>query len=160
MGEEIARISQPATIKKGVDMTRSHAVSFIFAAVLLALAASASAQTPPAATDPALAGVFAEQSLPQADMIPKPVEKCGPICFTGLHLTTPTISGSGSSCTAAQTSLNSQLQNIASGHCVNDLGFLGSCNFVVHDTTSCTSVGTGTWQIQGNATYSCRDTNC
>jgi hypothetical protein len=134
----------------------------MFAAVLLgfALVAGASAQTPPATPDPALAAVFAEQSLPQTDMIPKPVLKCGPICLGALHFTTPTISGSGSSCTAAQSSLNSQLQNIASGHCVNDLGFLGSCNFVVHDTTSCTLIGTGTWQIQGNATYACKDTNC
>jgi hypothetical protein len=140
-------------------MTRGHAVSFVFAAVLFALVASASAQTPPATPDPALAAVFAEQSLPQTDMIPKPVQKCGPICLS-IHFTTPTISGSGSSCTAAQSSLNSQLQNIASGHCVNDLAFLGYCNFVVHDTTSCTLIGSGAWQIQGNATYNCKDTNC
>ncbi|HSS51759.1 MAG TPA: hypothetical protein VLX28_22680 [Thermoanaerobaculia bacterium] len=142
-------------------MTRSRGVIFLFAAVLLgfALVVSASAQTVPAKPDPALASVFAEQSLPQTDMMPKPVPKCGPICLN-IHFTTPTISGSGSSCTAAQSSLNSQLQNIATGHCVNDLAFLGSCNFVVHDTTSCTLIGGGTWQIQGNATYNCKDTNC
>jgi hypothetical protein len=139
-------------------LRRTLILAATFAGV--ALASSASAQTVPAMPDPALAAVFAEQSLPQADLMPKPVLKCGPICFGALHLTTPTISGSGSSCTAAQSSLNSQLQNIARGHCVNDLGFLGSCNFVVHDTTSCTLIGSGTWQIQGYATYSCKDTSC
>jgi hypothetical protein len=140
------------------SLCRTLILAAAFAGV--ALVASASAQAVPAMPDPALAAVFAEQSLPQADQMPKPVLKCGPICFSGLHLTTPTISGSGSSCTAAQSSLNSQLQNIARGHCVNDLGFLGSCNFVVHNTTSCTLIGSGTWQIQGYATYSCKDTNC
>jgi|GEM_PF-3461288 len=143
-------------------MTRGRGLSSLFAAVLLgfALVASASAQAAPATPDPDLAAVFAEQSLPQVDMMPKPVLKCGPICIAGLHFTTPTISGSGSSCTAAQSSLNSQLQSIASGHCVNDLAFLGTCNFVVHNTTSCTLIGGGAWQIQGYATYNCRDTNC
>ena len=143
-------------------MTRRRGVSFVLAAAGLlgfALAASASAQMPLATADPALAAVFAEQSLPQTDMIPKPVQKCGPICLS-IHFTTPTISGSGSNCTAAQTSLNTQLQNIASGRCVDTLFFLGYCNFVVHDTTSCTAVGSGAWQIQGNATYNCKDTNC
>ena len=143
-------------------MTRGRGVSFMCATVLLGLAlvASVSAQVVPANFDPALASVFAEQSLPQTDMIPKPELKCGPYCIGGLHFTTPTISGSGSNCTAAQNSLNAQLQNIASGHCVNDLGFLGSCNVVIHDTTSCTLIGGGTWQIQGYATYNCKDTNC
>lgn len=122
------------------------------------LAPAASAQTVPA-PDPALAAVFAGASLPQADLMPKPALKCGPICLS-LHFTTATISGSGSSCTAAQSSLSSQLQNIATGHCVNDLAFLGSCNFMVHDTTSCTLIATGTYQFQGYATYNCRDTNC
>jgi hypothetical protein len=134
----------------------------MFAAVLLgfALVASASAQTPPPAPDPALAAVFAGQSLPQADLIPKPVLQCGPICFTALHFTSPTISGSGSSCTAAQTSLNSQLQSIARGDCINNEGFLGACNVVIHNTTTCTMIGSGAWQIQGYATYNCKDTTC
>jgi hypothetical protein len=136
--------------------------TLVLAAVVLgfALASSASTQVVPATPDPEMAAVFAEQSLPQADLMPKPVLKCGPICIGGLHFTTPTISGSGSSCTTAQSSLNSQLQNIASGHCVNDEGFLGSCNVVIHNTTTCTLIAPGTWQIQGYATYNCRDTNC
>ena len=143
-------------------MTRSRGVSFVLAAVLLgfALAASVSAQTPSPRPDASLAAVFAGQSLPQADLIPKPVQQCGPICFTTLHLTTPTISGSGSSCTAAQTSLDSQLASIAKGDCLNNLGYLGSCNVVDHNTTTCTMIGSGAWQIQGYATYSCKDTTC
>lgn len=131
-------------------------LAVVFLVSLLA-APAASAQTAP---DPALAEVFAGASLPQGDMVPKPVLKCGPICFTALHLTTATISGSGPDCTSAQSSLNSQLQSIARAHCINDLGFLGQCNFVVHNTTSCTLIAPGTYQIQGYATYSCKDTNC
>jgi hypothetical protein len=145
-------------------MTRSRGVRFVLAAVLLgfALVASVSAQTPSPRPDPALASVFAgqSQSLPQTDMVPKPVQQCGPICFTAFHFTTPTISGSGSSCTAAQTSLNSQLTSIARGDCVNNEGFLGSCNVVIHNTTTCTMIGSGAWQIQGYATYNCKDTTC
>jgi hypothetical protein len=143
-------------------MKQSPGVSTVFAVVLLgfALVASASAQAVPAAPDPALAAVFAEQTLPQVDMIPKPVLKCGPICFTSLHLTTATVSGAGPDCTTAQNSLNSQLQSLAKGHCVNDLGFLGSCSVVIHNTTTCTMIAAGTWQIQGYATYSCKDTSC
>ena len=134
--------------------------AFVAAFLGSILAASASAQALPPAPDPALAAVFAEASLPQADLMPKPVLKCGPICIGSIHFTTPTISGSGSSCTSAQSSLNSQLQNIASGNCANNLGFIGSCNVVIHNTTTCTLIAPGTYQIQGYATYNCRDTNC
>ena len=141
---------------------RVSVVSGLAVIVLMSLlSAAASAQAAPA-PDPGLAAVFAGQSPAPNEpngLMPKPALKCGPICLS-IHFTTTTISGSGSTCTNAQSSLNSQLQNIASGHCVNDLGFLGSCNFVVHDTTSCTLIATGTYQIQGYATYNCRDTNC
>jgi hypothetical protein len=123
------------------------------------LAPAASAQTAPT-PDPALAAVFAGESLPQADLMPKPVLKCGPICIGSIHFTTATISGSGPDCTSAQNSLNSQLQSIARAHCVNDEGFLGSCNVVIHNTTSCTLIAPGTYQIQGYATYNCKDTTC
>jgi hypothetical protein len=142
-------------------MKRSLRTTFAFAAAFFGsvLAASAAAQAVPATPDPALAAVFAEQTLPQTDLMPKPVLKCGPIC-TSIHRTSATISGSGADCTSAQNSLNSQLQNIASGNCVNDLGFIGSCNVIIHDTTSCTLIAPGTYQVQGYATYNCRDTNC
>jgi hypothetical protein len=140
-------------------MKKNLAFIFILAATL-GFAAHASAQVAPTAPDPEMAAVFAEQTLPQVDMIPKPVLTCGPICFTALHLTTATISGSGPDCTSAQNSLNSQLQSIAKAHCVNDLGYLNSCNVVIHNTTTCTLIATGTWQVQGYATYSCKDTTC
>lgn len=132
-------------------------LAVIFLVCLLAPAASA--QTAPA-PDPALAAVFAGESLSQADLMPKPALKCGPICITALKFTTATISGSGPDCTTAQSSLNSQLQSIARAHCVNDEGFLGQCDLVVHNTTSCTLIAPGTYQIQGYATYNCKDTTC
>ena len=142
-------------------MKRSLRVPLAFAAAFLGsiLTSSVSARAVSTTPDPEMAAVFATQSLPQVDLIPKPVFKCGPIC-TSIHRTSATISGSGADCTAAQNSLNSQLQNIATGNCVNDLGFIGSCNVVIHDTTSCTLIAPGTYQIQGYATYNCRDTNC
>jgi len=139
---------------------------FVLAAVFLVstlvLSASASLALPAASSpDPALAEVFAGVSFQPAAARPAALpRKCGPICIGALHFTTPTISGSGPDCTSAQNSLNSQLQSIARAHCVNDEGFLGACNVVVHNTTSCTLIGAGTYQIQGYATYNCKDTNC
>jgi hypothetical protein len=143
-------------------MKRSLGVSCVFAAVLLAFAlvSGASAQVAPATPDPVLAAVFAGASLPQTDLIPKPTNQCGMTCLGRIHHTSPTISGSGANCTAAQNSLNSQLQSIASNNCVNNLFFDGVCNFVVTDTTSCTFLGGGTYQIMGYATYSCSVINC
>ncbi|HSS50044.1 MAG TPA: hypothetical protein VLX28_13995 [Thermoanaerobaculia bacterium] len=143
-------------------MKQSLGVSCVFAAVLLgfALISGASAQIAPATPDPALAAVFAGASLPQTDLMPKPTPRCGMTCLGRIKHTTPTISGSGANCTAAQNSLNSQLQSIASNNCVNNLFFDGVCNFVVTDTTSCTSIGGGAFQIQGNATYACSVINC
>jgi hypothetical protein len=145
-------------------MMRGRGVSFVFAAVLLgfALVASASAQTPPPAPDAALAAVFAATSLPQAPpsgLMPAPTNQCGPYCSTFSAYTSATISGSGSDCTHAQSSLMSQIQNIAATTCRNDTGF-GQCNLVIHDTTSCTLIAPGTWQVQGYGTYNCRDTTC
>jgi len=135
--------------------------SVLAVAALCTLGSSARALPAPAAgNDMAdMAEVFSAQSLPPSDLLPAPVLKCGPICFAGVH-TTATISGSGSSCTAAQTSLNSQLANIATGYCVNTLGDLGTCTVVEHNTTACTLIGTGTYQIQGYETYHCRDSTC
>jgi hypothetical protein len=142
-------------------MKRNLGVRFIFAFGILgfALAASASAQVAPATPDPALAAVFAEVSLPQTDLMPKPSLKCGQICLAIQH-TSPTISGSGSSCTAAKSSLNSQLQDIADNDCVNNRHWDGSCNVVIHYTTTCTMIGSGAYQINGYATYNCSTTNC
>lgn len=141
-------------------MNRSFGMNCVFAAVLLgiALVVGASAQVAPATPDPALAAVFAGVSLPQADLMPQPAARCGLVCLAASHRTTPTISGSGSSCTVAQSNLTSQLRNIATSFCTTN--FDGTCNFVVHDTTSCTSIGSGAFQIQGNATYNCSVSNC
>src|SRR5436305_13182060 len=138
-------------------MTRSRGVSFAFAAVVLgfALVGSASAQTPPQTPDRALAAVFAGESLPQTlapGLMPAPITKCGAFCDTTFHGTTATISGSGSDCTHASSSLMSQIQNIAVADCRNYSGF-GQCNLAIHDTTSCTLIAPGTWQIQGYGTY-------
>jgi hypothetical protein len=141
-------------------MNRSFGFNCVFAAVLLgfALVSGASAQVAPATPDPALAAVFAGATLPQTDLIPKPTAQCGMTCLAAIHLTTPTISGSGSNCTNAQNSLNSQLHDIARNFCTTN--FDGTCNVVIHDTTSCTLIGGGTYQIQGYATYSCSVINC
>ncbi len=143
-------------------MTRSSGLSFAFAAVVLGftLVSSASAQTPSPTPDPEMAAVFAgASSLPQADMMPKPTLKCGLRCFGGTH-TSPTISGSGSNCTNATNSLNAQLHDIASNDCVNVRLFDGTCNIVIHYTTACTLIGSGAYQIQGYATYSCSINTC
>ncbi len=140
-------------------MKKNMVVVLVFVVVLLASALGASAQTV-TAPDPALAAVFAASSgQPQVSGVRKSVT-CGPFCDTSIHETTATISGSGSDCTTAQNSLTSQLQTIARGQCQNFWGDLNYCQLVVHTTTACTLIAPGTWQIQGYATYSCRDTTC
>jgi hypothetical protein len=148
--------------EKELTMTRGLSVKVVLAVVLLAsvLASGIQAQTPPSAPEPALMDVFAGMSLPQSGLlIPKPILTCGPHCMP-TQRTTATVSGSGSNCTNAQNSLNSQLQSIAQDRCVNELLFLGSCSVVINNTTACTLIGAGTYQIQGYATFHCKETNC
>jgi hypothetical protein len=143
-------------------MKKSLGVICVFAVVLLGfvMTSSAAAQAAPTTPDPEMAAVFAGASaLPQADMMPKPTLKCGLRCLSGTH-TSPTISGSGSSCTNATNSLNTQLHDIASNDCVNVRFFDGTCNVLIHDTTACTLIGSGAYQIQGYATYSCSFSTC
>jgi hypothetical protein len=139
-------------------MKKNLGFIFVFAATL-GFASHASAQAVAATPDPAMAAVFAGASLPQTDLMPKPAQKCGLVCFGGTH-TSRTISGSGSSCTNATNSLNSQLADIAAGDCIDVRQFDGVCNIVDHDTTACTLIGSGTYQIQGYATYACKINNC
>lgn len=142
-------------------MKRSLTLSFAFAATILGFALTSSASAQVATTpEPALAAVFAEQSLPQTDLMPKPTLKCGLMCIPRIQHTTPTISGSGSNCTNATNSLNTQLHDIASNDCVNVRFFDGTCNIVIHYTTACTLIGSGAYQIQGYATYACSINNC
>jgi hypothetical protein len=141
-------------------MKKRMIVALVFAIVLLASALGAYAQTvAPAPVDPALAAVFAASSKWPMSGIQKSTT-CGWFCDTTIHGTTATISGSGSSCTNAQSSLTSQLQTIAFGQCRNVWGDPNDCNLVVHITTACTLVSPGTYQVQGYATYSCKDTSC
>ena len=142
-------------------MKSRSAVKAVRAAFLLVsiLAAGASAQTLPV-TSAAGKVCVAETALPPSDLLlPKPTLTCGPHCMQTQY-TTATISGSGSNCTNAQNSLNSQLQSIAQSRCVNDLVFQGSCSVVIINTTACTLIGAGTYQIQGYATFHCKETNC
>jgi hypothetical protein len=141
-------------------MKKSLSVGVVFAVLLILSALAASAQAATAAPDPALAAVFAEHSVPQSSGIRRASITCGPFCDTSIHETSATISGSGSDCTTAQASLTSQLQNIARGQCQNFWGDITYCQLVVHTTTACTLIAPGTYQIQGYATYSCRDTSC
>src|SRR4029077_7981842 len=144
-------------------MKRSLGVMFIFTIALigLALASSASAHVGTTAPDPETAACFSgASSLPQADLMPKPTLKCGLKCFATLMHTSPTISGSGSSCTNATNSLNTQLHDIAANDCINVLLWDGVCDIVDHDTTACTLIGSGAYQIKGYATYACSINNC
>lgn len=141
-------------------MKKSLVVVFVFVVVLLASVLGASAQTVTAAPDPAMAAVFAAVSGHQMSGIRPASITCGPFCDTSIQETTTIISGSGSDCTTAQSSLTSQLQTIAKGQCQNYWGDISYCQLVVHTTTACTLIAPGTYQIQGYATYSCRDTTC
>jgi hypothetical protein len=133
------------------------------ATVLLGMAAaSVSAQAVPTTPDPALAAVFAGASLPQSPssgLMPEPTYKCGLYCDTTSSSVTPTLSGSGADCTSAQSSLTSQIQNDATTECRADTGF-GHCNLTIYNTTSCTLTATGTYEVDGYGTYSCRDSSC
>ena len=84
---------------------------------------------------------------------------CGPYCDTFSGGTTATEQGAGSSCAAAQTSLTSQLQDLARADCRTQTGF-GICNFVITYTQTCHQVNPTTYQVNGYATYNCRDTTC
>ncbi|HEY3569312.1 MAG TPA: hypothetical protein VGP73_15385 [Thermoanaerobaculia bacterium] len=139
-------------------MKKSMVIVAVFAVLLLASALGAYAQTVAAAPDPVLAVVFAASSKGQMSRIRTKAVACGFICYTDIQETTAVISGSGSDCPTAQSNLNSQLQAIARGQC-QDFGYSGACQIVDHDATACT-FSAGIYQMQGYATYSCRDYTC
>lgn len=141
-------------------MKKSMGVMGVFAVMLLVPVLGASAQRSTPAPDPALAAVFAAVSRPQSSGIRPRAVACGPFCDTSIHETSATISGSGGDCTTAQSSLTSQLQSIAKARCQNYWGDITYCSLVVHTTVACTLIAPGTYQVQGYATYSCRDNNC
>jgi len=134
--------------------------SLLVVAALVSIQPSAgSAETIAAAYDPALAAVFAAKSLPASPHsgIRLAATSCTR-CFLTSTYTSTTATGSGSSCTSAQSNLNSQLQSIANQKCQSQQDD-GACNLQVHNTTSCTLVS-GTYRIQGYATFSCADFVC
>jgi hypothetical protein len=116
-----------------------------------------------AAAEPLLGGnpspqLFAQQSsrfTPESPFAPT----CGPYCATFEGGTTPTEQGSGSTCTNAQSSLTTQLRDIANSDCRNNQSGFNSCNLVITYTETCVLVG-GAWQVKGYATYNCRETTC
>jgi hypothetical protein len=138
--------------------TSRSALAFALIAVF-ASAMSASAQ-PPLRWDPTHQ-LFDQQLRLSSPTTPLPpaTPACGPYCDTTAGGTTPTEQGSGSSCSNAQSSLISQLQDIARADCLNQTGF-GYCNFTEIITVACFQQSPGVWQTQGHATYNCRDTTC
>ncbi len=84
---------------------------------------------------------------------------CTVICDWGDYMTA-TVSGTGSSCTAAQNALTSQLHSLAQGSCESITGLPSHCRFQVLVTTACAQVSPGVWQVQGYAKHSCRMSTC
>jgi hypothetical protein len=104
---------------------------------------------------PALALAFLMCAL-AVGMSPRPLLALCSFCDTSVTNTTAIVSGTGSDCTAAQSAMTSQLQQLAGATC----GAL-YCNFAIKVTKQCFQLTTGEWRIRGYATYSCRNTdNC
>jgi hypothetical protein len=83
------------------------------------------------------------------------------LCIVADRKTSPTTSGSGSDCTFATNDLYTRLYNIAFDTCTQDLGFDGVCYTIVdHYTTDCAPNGTGAYEIQGYATFTCSYLYC
>jgi len=86
---------------------------------------------------------------------PRPLLALCFFCDTSVTYTTAIVSGTGSDCTAAESAMTSQLQQLAGATCG------AYCNFAVTVTKHCFQLTTGEWRIRGYATYNCRNTdNC
>ena len=132
----------------------------VLLAATLGFTANASAQAASTVPDPEMAAVFAGASaLPQADLMPKPILKCGLMCLNLPMHTSATISATGSTCNAAVSSLYTQLGNIANNDCVTVRHTDGTCNLLVH-TMPCTPFGNTGYKVQGYVTYSCSINTC
>jgi hypothetical protein len=79
---------------------------------------------------------------------------CGPYCDHSWGGTTPTATAIGTSCSVAQTNLNSQLKSFANSFCGT-----GGCQLVVTTTVACNWTGSG-YSVSGYATFGCRDSTC
>ena len=95
-------------------------------------------------------------------VLARPTHAYPPICFNvcdyaegGPMRTTSTVTGTGSSCTAADASLTSQLQQLASSNCTETY-----CVFTKVITQSCSQTATGQYQVRGYATHYCKHREC
>jgi hypothetical protein len=123
----------------------------------LALTASASFAEPAPAPSPEvlLAQIFAVTGTDAPFQAPAPVpQACGPYCDCPGCYTTATASGTGSSCTNAQSALTTQLRDLANSVC----GF--ACQLQITYTQTCTQIAPGTYQVTGYAKHGCRDSTC
>lgn len=128
----------------------------VLALGILSTAAAAFAAPVPASPSPEalLAKVFAAD--PQAETPLEPVSlACGPYCDCPGCYTTATASGTGSTCANAQSSLTTQLRDVANFFCG-----IGACQFTVIYTQTCTLIAPGTYQVTGYAKHGCRDSTC
>jgi hypothetical protein len=129
-----------------------------FALGLVFTAAASFAEPAPVSPAPEvlLAGIFATAVQTEAPFqAPAPVPlACGPYCDCPGCYTTATASGTGSSCTNAQSSLTAQLRDLANGVC----GV--ACQLTITYTQACTLIAPGTYQVAGYARHGCRDSTC
>lgn len=138
-------------------MTSTRASRFILLGLLvllpmsLAMYATGSSSAPSPAEEPSApppAGEVEPLFIPQ----PKTMSDC--ITCTGSHAT-DIHWGTGSNCTEAKASLDSQLGAAATDYC-RGLGARGACDLQVHVTAACYFNPTGGYYIvDGYATFSC-----
>ena len=122
----------------------------------LVLTAALAASSPAAPSPEALlAQVFAPAPDAPLQTPAPPVLACGPYCDCPGCYTTATVSGTGSSCTNAESSLNTQLRDLARGFCGT-----GGCQIVITYTQTCTLIAPGTYRVSGFARHGCRDSTC
>lgn len=127
-------------------------------AVVFTAASSFAAPSPGPSPEILLAEIFAATPQPEEALLltPAPVAKaCGPYCDCPGCYTTATASGTGSSCTNAQSSLTTQLRDLATGFCGT-----GSCQLTIVYTENCTLIAPGTYRVSGYAKHGCRDSTC
>jgi hypothetical protein len=97
-------------------------------------------------------------STPAPGFVPSPIALSCIRCSNGGG-TTPTDTGSGSSCTSAQSSLTTQLKGAASAGCASG-GYLPPCSETLITTLACTLTSPGVYQTSGYYIYKCNDNFC
>lgn len=134
---------------------RRNKLVYCITALLCGLALSPAVHALPDPSAELLARIFQAPDSPPA---PQPLA-CGWYCESIITYTTGTATGSGGSCTTAQSNLTSQLQSSANSTCLNNTG-MTYCSLQVFTTSGCTEVSPGVFQVQGYATHRCRETTC